>query len=79
MMANRCLICKKELSEDNKGFLCQYHMDLAKEKAKEGAQKVTMVGVAAGAAAKAIYDHREEVLTVVKKGANVAKDMIKHL
>lgn len=77
-MARRCLICKKELAEDNKGFLCQYHKDLAKEKINAGGQKALAYGAAAVAIGKAAYDHREEVIVVVKKGVEVVKDTIKN-
>ena len=77
-MTRRCLICKKELAEDNKGFLCRYHKDLAKEKINEGGQKALAVGAAVAALGKAAYDHREEVVVIVKNGVEVVKDAIKN-
>ncbi len=76
-MTRRCVICKKELAEDNKGFLCQYHKDLAKEKAIDGGKKVLAFGPAVLTTGKAIYDHREEVMGAVKAGVTLVKDTIK--
>ena len=78
-MARQCIICKKELSSKNKGFLCQYHKDLAKEKAKKGGEIAAGVAVAVGTAGKAVYDHREEILAAAKTGVNAVKKVVKNL
>lgn len=77
-MSRKCIICKKELSDDNKGFLCQYHKDLAKEKVKEGGQKAAAFGSMAIAVGKVAYDHRDEVAAAVKNGVAAVKDIIKN-
>ncbi|WP_165044248.1 hypothetical protein [Adlercreutzia sp. ZJ138] len=34
-MARKCIVCKKELSEDSKLPMCEYHKGVAAEKAKQ--------------------------------------------
>lgn len=43
-MASRCIVCKKELPEDSKLPVCEYHKGVAVERVKQ-------VGTAAAAAA----------------------------
>ena len=76
-MAKRCIICKKELAEDNKGFLCQYHKDKGAELAKKAGAGGVAVVAAVGTVGKQIYEHREEILAAGKKAVATAVDIAK--
>ncbi len=76
-MAKRCIICKKELSDDNDGFLCQYHKDKSAELAKKTTTFVTLVVATASTAGKYVYEHREEILDAGKKVITTATDIVK--
>ena len=76
-MAKRCIICKKELSDDNNGFLCQYHKDKSAELAKKAGATGKAVVVAVSTLGKQVYEHREEILDAGKKVITTATDIVK--
>lgn len=76
-MSKRCIICKKELSADNKGFLCQYHKDKGAEYAKKAGATGAAVVAFAATAGKQAYEHKDEILAVGKKVVTIAADIVK--
>ena len=77
-MSRKCIICKKELSDDNKGFLCQYHKDKAKEDAKKAGAAVAGAGLAVVTVGKNAYEHKDEIAAAAKKAVIVVKDIVKN-
>lgn len=62
-MARKCIVCKKELPEDSKLPVCEYHKGVAAEKAKQ-------VGAGAGAlAVGALVMAKDTIGPVLKEKA----------
>ena len=76
-MAKKCIICKKELAEDNKGFLCQYHKDKGAELAKKASEVSLGAILFVETVGKYAYDHKDVIVDAGKKAITTASNIVK--
>ena len=70
-MARKCVVCKKELPEESKLPVCEYHKGVAAEKGK-------LVVGGAGALAGALVMAKDTIIPAVKdKALPIAKNAVK--
>ena len=72
-MAGRCIVCKKELPEDSKLPVCEYHKGVAVERAKQVGTGAAALGVGALVIARDTVGLiiKDKALPIAKKAAGI--------
>lgn len=76
-MANRCVICKKELPEGSKLPVCEYHKGIAVERIKQAGMSAAALGIGALVMARDTVGPivKDKALPIAKKAAGI---LLKH-